>query len=341
VRTIEELCAFLKTDAKSFIKTLVYKAVNVELDLSAAPGCAKLERRAAAPDAPKTYPEAFFAVAVRGDLDVNETKLAAVLKASEVMLAADADVERLTGAPVGFAGPVGLTLLPVVADETVTALSDAVTGGLEKDVHFGHVAFGRDFAPWMVADVRVVKAGDRCSVCGGELYEKKGNELGHIFKLGYKYTKSMNVSYLDEQGKAQVPTMGCYGIGVDRTLASIIEERHDDDGIVWPMSVAPFHVSIVPIKYEGAMKEAADKLHDELEALGIEVLLDDRNERPGVKFKDSDLIGIPLRVVVGDKNLPKVEVKVRTDKEPRLVEASAVAAELAAIVRRELAELNA
>jgi prolyl-tRNA synthetase len=341
VRTIEELCAFLKTDAKRFIKTLVYKAVNVELDLSAAPGCSKLERRSAAPDAPKTYPEAFFAVAIRGDLDVNETKLAAVLKASEVVLASDADVERLTGAPVGFAGPVGLTLLPVVADETVAALSDAVTGALEKDVHYAHVAYGRDFAPWMAADVRTVKAGDRCSVCGGELYEKKGNELGHIFKLGYKYTKSMTVSFLDEQGKAQIPTMGCYGIGVDRTLASIIEERHDDDGIVWPMSVAPFHVSIVPIKYEGAMKEAADKLHGELEALGIEVLLDDRNERPGVKFKDSDLIGIPLRVVVGDKNLPKVEVKVRSEKEPRLVDASAAAAELAAVVRKELADLNA
>jgi len=341
VRTIDELCAFLKTDAKRFIKTLVYKAVNVELDLSAAPGCAKLERRAAAPDAPKTYPEAFFAVAIRGDLDVNETKLAAVLKASEVALASDADVERLTGAPVGFAGPVGLSLLPVVADETVTALADAVTGALAKDLHYAHVAYGRDFAPWLVADVRTVKAGDLCPVCGAEVYEKKGNELGHIFKLGYKYTKSMNVSFLDEQGKAQVPTMGCYGIGVDRTLASIIEERHDDDGIVWPMSVAPFHVSIVPIKYEGAMKEAADKLAAELEALGIEVLLDDRNERPGVKFKDSDLIGVPLRVVVGDKNLPKVEVKARSEKDARLVDASAAAAELAAIVRKELAELNA
>jgi prolyl-tRNA synthetase len=135
--------------------------------------------------------------------------------------------------------------------------------------------------------------------------------------------------------------MGCYGIGVDRTLASIIEERHDDDGIVWPMSVAPFHVSIVPIKYDGAMKEAADKLHDELEALGLEVLLDDRNERPGVKFKDSDLIGIPIRVVVGDKNLPKVEVKARNEKDVRLVDASAVAAEIAAVVKKELANLNA
>ncbi|MFA6505044.1 MAG: proline--tRNA ligase [Treponemataceae bacterium] len=341
VRTIDELCAFLKTDAHRFIKTLIYKAINVELDLSAAPGCSKLVRRAPAPDAPKTYADAFFAVAIRGDLDVNETKLAAVLKASEVALASDADVERLTAAPLGFAGPVGLTGLPVVADESVTAMSDAVTGALAKDLHYAHVAYGRDFAPWLVVDVRVVKAGDLCPVCGAEVYEKKGNELGHIFKLGYKYTKSMKVSYLDINGKAQVPTMGCYGIGVDRTLASIIEERHDDDGIVWPMSVAPFQVSIVPIKYEGTMKEVADKIHNELEALGLEVLLDDRNERPGVKFKDSDLIGIPLRVVVGDKNLPMVELKSRTDKEPRLVEAALVVAELAAIVRAELAALNA
>ncbi|MCA1950777.1 MAG: proline--tRNA ligase [Treponema sp.] len=341
VRTIEELCAFLKTDAKSFIKTLVYKALNVELDLSAAPGCAKLEKHASAPDAPKTYPEAFFAVAIRGDLDVNETKLAAVLKASEVMLASDVDVERLTGAPVGFAGPVGLTGLPVVADESVTAMADAVTGALAKDLHYAHVAYGRDFKPWLVADVRTVKAGDRCVLCGGELYEKKGNELGHIFKLGYKYTKSMNVTYLDEAGKTQIPTMGCYGIGVDRTLASIIEEHHDQDGIVWPMSVAPYHVILVPIKYDGAVKETTDRIEAELVKQGVEVLVDDRDERPGVKFKDADLIGIPLRVVIGEKNLPKVEVKLRREKENRLLEVNEAVQELVSLVRQELAKLNA
>lgn len=340
VRTIDELCGFLKTDAKSFIKTLIYRALNVELDLSAAVGCGKLERRAPAPDAPKMYAEAFFAVAIRGDLDVNETKLAATVRASEVALASDADVVRLTGAPVGFAGPVGLTALPVIADETVTALTDAVTGALARDLHYAHAAYGRDFVPFMVADLRTVKTGDRCPVCGGELYEKKGNELGHIFKLGYKYTKSMKVTYLDEDGKAQIPTMGCYGIGVDRTLASIIEEHHDDDGIVWPMTVTPYHVVIVPIKYDGPVKEAADRLASELEAAGVEVLLDDRNERPGVKFKDADLIGVPLRVVVGDKNLPNVEVKDRREKESRLVPLSAAAEVLTQTVRKELAELN-
>jgi prolyl-tRNA synthetase len=335
VRTIEELCAFLKTDAKSFIKTLIYKAVNVELDLSAAPGCSALTKRRAAPGAPACYGEAFFAVAIRGDLDVNEVKLAAVLKAAEVTLAADTDVVRLTGAPVGFAGPLGLETLPVIADQTVTAMNDAVAGALEKDKHYRHAVYGRDFSAWLTADVRTVKAGDRCPACGEELYEKKGNELGHIFKLGSKYTQSMGVSYLDENGKSQIPLMGCYGIGLDRTLASIIEEHHDEQGIIWPVSVAPYHVIIIPIKYQGAVQEACDKLSNELEQAGVEVLLDDRDERAGVKFNDADLLGIPWRVVIGDKNLAggKAEVKERSEKEGRLIPLAAAAAELAGAVK--------
>jgi prolyl-tRNA synthetase len=344
VKTIEELCAFLTTDAKQFIKTLIYRAVNVELDLSAAPGCSRLEHRKPAPDAPLVYPEAFFAVVIRGDLEVNEVKLAAALKAAEVALAADADVERLTGAPVGFAGPVGLASVPVLADETVAAMNDGVCGALARDLHYAHVAYGRDFAPWLVADLRTVVAGDRCPLCGGELYEKKGNELGHIFKLGYKYTRSMRVSYLDENGKSRNPTMGCYGIGLDRTLASAIEEHHDDQGIVWPVTLAPYHVIIIPIRYDGAVKAAADSIAADLEKNGVEALLDDRNERPGVKFNDADLIGVPYRVVVGDKNLaadaPKVEIKRRSEKENRLVDLSRAAAALTEAVRADVAELN-
>ncbi|HAX37771.1 MAG: proline--tRNA ligase [Spirochaetes bacterium GWD1_61_31] len=331
VRTIDQLTAFLNTVPQAFIKTLIYRAVNCELDLSAASNVGSLKRVTPA-NAPTWYPEAFFAVCVRGDLDVNEVKLAAVLKASEVALAADLDVERLTGAPVGFAGPVGLTGLPVLADPSVMALHDAVTGALQADLHFTHVEPGRDFSPWLVADVRTVKAGDRCVNCGAAYYGKKGNELGHIFKLGNKYTKSMGMSYLDENGKQQVPIMGCYGIGVDRTLASIIEEHHDADGIVWPMSVAPFQVAIVPIKYEGVMRQAADRLYGQLAAAGIEVLLDDREERPGVKFKDMDLIGIPVRIVVGDKNLPNVEVKLRSGGELRLIPLETAATEVHALV---------
>jgi prolyl-tRNA synthetase len=349
VKTIEELCGFLKTDAKSFIKTLIYRAVNVELDLSKAPGCANLAKHKAAPGAPETYPEAFFAVAIRGDLDVNEVKLASVLKAAEAALAADADVVRITGAPVGFAGPVGLETVPVILDQTVTGMNDAVTGALEKDKHYRHAAYGRDFDGWLSADVRTVREGDRCPICGGELYEKKGNELGHIFKLGRKYTQSMKVSYLDENGKSHVPTMGSYGIGLDRTLASVIEEHHDDQGIIWPVSVAPFHVIIIPIKYQGEVKDACSALTEKLEAYGLEVLLDDRDERAGVKFNDADLIGIPWRIVVGDRNLaasrdgkpaPQVELKRRGGQEAKLVDIDQAAAEIAGALRAEIAELE-
>ncbi len=339
VRTIDELTAFLKTVPQAFIKTLIYRAVNCELDLTAAPGCAAL-KRVSSGNAAAYYPEAWFAVCIRGDLDVNEVKLAASLKSSEVELASDSDVERLTGAPVGFAGPVGFGSAPIVADSSVMVMHDAVTGALKVDLHFEHVEPGRDFTPWLSADVRTVKAGDKCPTCGGVFYSKKGNELGHIFKLGYKYTKSMNMLYLDENGKQQHPTMGCYGIGVDRTLASIIEEHNDSDGIVWPMSVAPFQVAVVAIKYEGAMKEAADRLYAELGAAGIEVLLDDRDERPGVKFKDMDLIGIPLRVVVGEKNLPNVEIKLRSAKENTLLPADQAAAHIIALVRSALSGLT-
>jgi len=213
---------------------------------------------------------------------------------------------------------------------------------LAKDLHYKHVAYGRDFEAFIIEDIRTVKAGDKCSVCGGELYTKMGNELGHIFKLGYKYTRSMNVSYLDVNGKSQMPTMGCYGIGVDRTLASVIEEHHDDAGIIWPVSIAPYHVIIVPIKYDGAMKEAADKLNADLTKAGIEVLLDDRNERPGVKFNDADLTGIPYRVVIGDKGLalstPAAEVKRRSEKDNFMLDLDKAAVELTRRIREELAE---
>lgn len=344
VKTIDELCAFLKTGAAGFIKTLIYRAVNVELDLAAAPGTFKPEKHRAAPGAPESYAEAFFAVCIRGDLEVNEVKLASVLKAAEAGLAADADVERFTAAPVGFAGPVGLARIPIIADESVRGLRDGVCGALEKDFHYAHADYGRDFTPWMVADLRTVKAGDRCPQCGSALYEKKGNELGHIFKLGRKYTQSMGVSYLDEDGKSHIPLMGCYGIGIDRTLASIIEEHHDGGGIRWPMTVAPYQAIIVPIKYEGAVKAAADRLAAALEQAGVETLLDDRNERPGVKFNDADLLGIPFRVVVGEKNLglnpPQVEIKGRSETGNPLVSLDSAPEALSQAVRAELARLN-
>lgn len=337
VKSIADLCAFLKTDAASFIKTLVYRAVNVGIPLDGAPGQPKNAVR----DANGLLPEAFFAVCVRGDLEVNEAKLASLLKASEVRLAADADVVRITGAPVGFAGPAGLGSVPVIADGTVSAMTDAVTGALEKDAHYRHVCFGRDFAPWLVADVRTAKEGDRCPVCGGELYEKKGNELGHIFKLGRKYTDALGVNCLGADGKPLVPLMGTYGIGLDRTLACVIEERHDEAGIVWPLSLAPFHVFVVPVQHEGDLMDAAEALHESLEKAGVEALLDDRNERAGVKFNDGDLIGIPFRVVIGGKNLrsdpPLAEVKRRGSPDTRLVPIADIPSLIAAEIKSEMA----
>lgn len=319
VKTIEELSAFLDTKPQTFIKTLIYKALNSELDLTKAPGSASLKRVTETGRAAPFYPESFFAVCIRGDLDINEAKLAALVKASELELASDEDVERFTQAPVGFAGPVGLDGLPIIVDNSVLAMHDAVTGGLKKDVHLLHVEPSRDFSFFLSGDIRTVVAGDICINCGKTYHSTKGNELGHIFKLGDKYTKSMGVSFLDENGKLQTPTMGCYGIGVDRSLASIIEEHHDENGIVWPMNIAPYQVVIVPIKYNGQMKEIADNLYEGLRKEGIEVLLDDRDERPGVKFKDMDLIGIPVRVLVGEKNLPNVEIKERNKSSADLV----------------------
>lgn len=348
VETIKQMEEFFKMSAQQFIKVLIYKVVNCALDLTAAPGANAFKRETGGTQS--YYPVSFFAVAIRGDLDVSETKLAAALKASGAELAAEEDVIRYSGAPHGFVGPVGLTKLPLLADESVVrkdeggfkaVLHDTVTGGGEKDVDFIHVEPLRDFVPFMTADVRTARAGDKCPDCGTELYSKKGNELGHIFKLGDKYTESMNVTFLDKNGKKAVPIMGCYGIGVDRTLASIIEEHHDDNGIIWTMSTCPYHAVIVPVKYEGEMKEISDRIYSELEKAGIETLLDDRNERAGVKFNDADLIGIPVRIVVGEKNLPNVELKLRSEKDSRLVPATDAAKETESIVKSALAELNA
>ena len=347
VFSIEDMEKFFNASSKTFIKALIYKATNCALDLSKVKACEKWER--VKDPAGDYYPTAFFCVLIRGDLDANEAKLASLVKASEVALAEPDEVVAMAGASHGFVGPRTLNC-PIIADLSVVAqkadgtfeaqIHDAIAGAGKDGFHVKHIEPLRDFTPYLASDVRLAKAGDKCPHCGAEFYSKKGNELGHIFKLGYKYTKTMNVTYLDENGKQQIPTMGCYGIGVDRALASIIEEHHDDNGIVWPMTVAPYQVAIVPVKYEGAMKEAADKLYDELQKAGIETLLDDRNERPGVKFKDIDLLGIPVRIVVGEKNLPNVELKCRNSADMQLVPATEAAAKASEIVKTELAKLN-
>lgn len=339
VFSIEDMEKFFNTSSKHFIKALIYRVINSSLDLSGTPGSENLKREKEGDF--EFYPLSYVCVLIRGDLDVNEAKLAGLLKASEVVLADSDEVVQISGAPHGFVGPRKLNC-PIVQDLSVNDMHDAISGAGKEGFHIKHVEPNRDYKFFLNADVRTVKAGDKCSTpnCDGTYYSTKGNELGHIFKLGKKYTQSMGVSYLDVNGKSAVPTMGCYGIGVDRVLASIIESFHDDNGIIWPMSVAPFQVAIVPIKYKDAMKEAADKLYDELTKAGIEVLLDDRDERPGVKFNDMDLMGYPIRITVGDKNLPNVEIKLRGEQESNLIPQENAADEVQKIIKQQMSALN-
>lgn len=343
VFSIEDMEKFFDESPKMFIKALIYRVINSSLDMTGANGADKWKR--VKDPAGDYYPLSYVCVLIRADLDVNEAKLAATLKASEVVLAEAEEVLEYAGAPHGFVGPI-TAKCPLVVDYSVVKdseaqMHDAIAGSGKDSYHITHVEPLRDFVPYINADVRTVKEGDKCPLCGETFYTRKGNELGHIFKLGHKYTKSMHVTFLAKDGKPAEPTMGCYGIGVDRTLASIIEKNNDEKGIIWPMSVAPFQVCIVPIKYNGAMKEVADTIYEKLTKAGIEVLLDDRDERPGVKFADMELIGIPLRITVGDKNLPNVEFKPRSAAEAELVPAESAAEKAIQFVKDELAKLQA
>ena len=305
IKTIEELTSFLQCSQSSCIKTLVY---HVE-------------------DSP-IIKEETIALCIRGDLEVNDAKLSSFLQTNKVKLE-DADViSQKLGCVTGFLGPVGLKTVPLFCDETVMNVRDGITGALKRDAHFVHVFPYRDFKPDHVGDFRTVKKGDACPSCKNPLTCKKGNELGHVFKLGDKYSRSMNASFLDANGKNCHPLMGCYGIGLDRLLAAVAEEYSDDDGLKWPLTLAPYHVVIVPVKYEGEIQKVCDKLYDKLLSLGVEVLLDDRDVRVGVKFKDMDLIGIPYRIVVGEKNLPKLELKVRATGEVKLLTEDELLSEL-------------
>ena len=342
VFSIEDMEKFFDESPKMFIKCLIYRVINSSLDFEGVEAAKKWKR--VKDPAGDYFPVSYVCVCIRSDLDVNEAKLAATLKASEVVLAEDEEIVEWAQAGHGFVGPM-TSLCPLVVDysvvkDGVAQMHDAITGAGKDGYHVKHVEPLRDFTPYINADVRTVKEGDKCACCGGVFYQKKGNELGHIFKLGHKYTKSMHVTFLGQNGKPTEPTMGCYGIGVDRTLASIIEKNNDEKGIIWPMTVAPFQVCIVPIKYEGAMKEEADKIYDALKKAGIEVLLDDRAERPGVKFADMELMGIPLRITVGDKNLPNVEFKPRSASEAELVPATEASSKAEDFIKAELARLN-
>jgi prolyl-tRNA synthetase len=265
--------------------------------------------------------EAIVLAVVRGDHDVNEVRLARTLGVDEVFLAGEADVEKATGAKVGFAGPVGFKG-KVVVDRAASLVPAGVTGANETDYHLKNVRFGRDYEA-TVADFRLASTGDPCPNCeAGTLTSYRGIEAGHIFILGTKYSQTMGATYIDEKQQQRTLVMGCYGIGVSRLVATTIEQHHDDNGMRWPMAVSPYHVHLVTIGADAAVTTAARELHDALEAQGIEVLWDDRDERPGVKFKDADLIGIPLRVTIGAKGLAtgNIELKPRTETDPKKAE---------------------
>ena len=307
--TIDQVCAFLKAKPKKVVKTLIY--------------CVD--------DAP-------VAVLVRGDCDVNENKLKRLLGAAKVELADEKTIERVTGAPVGFAGPVGLKeKVKVVADPTIKEMVNFIVGANKAEAHLVNVNVDRDFTVDLYGDVRNAILGDLCPRCGKPITMKNAIEVGHVFKLGTKYSEALNAKYLDENGALQTIIMGCYGIGVSRIIAGCAETSHDDSGIIWPVALAPYEVCVCPVKAtDEAAMAAAEKIVADLEAAGVDAILDDRDERPGVKFKDADLVGFPVRVTIG-KSLAdgKVEVKWRWDADSSLVAVDEVAKTLTAQLEDE------
>ena len=281
--TIEQLVNFLGVDARNFAKTIIYK-IDGKYD----------------------------AAMVRGDREVNEVKLKNLVGGVDIELAEPFAVREITHAEVGFAGPIGLEI-PVYADHEVMKMHAMVIGANETDKHFINVEPCRDFTPDKVADLRVAVDGDICPRCGKRIDTFHGIEVGHIFKLGTKYAKALGVSFPTESGEERTAIMGSYGIGINRCIAAAIEQNSDENGIVWPVSIAPYHVSVIPVNVKDETISAlAEKIYAELLEKGIEAIIDDRDERPGVKFKDCDLTGIPLRITVGKKaGEGIVEYKVR------------------------------
>ncbi len=298
-RTIEEVSQFLGRPESDFLKTLLIQADGV-----------------------------FYAVLVRGDHELNEIKLAKLLNASLIAMATEAEVEEITGAPVGFAGPVGLKRdVQIIADYAVAGLSDGIVGANQADAHYLGAQPGRDFEVQRFADLRIAAAGDPCPKCQTSLIEYRGIEVGHVFFLGTKYSEAMRCTYLDENGAEKPMVMGCYGIGVSRIMAAAVEQNHDDAGIVWPSALAPFSVSILPLQMnKEPVVQAAEEIYAKLESAGVAVLLDDRNERAGSKFKDAELIGVPVRIAIGSRGLQSgvVEMKPRQGGEVEEVAIAAV-----------------
>ncbi len=284
VRTIEEVCAFLDVSPSDVVKTMIFMSDDTPV-----------------------------AALVRGDEEINEVKLKNYLKSDRLELAMDDTILEVTGSPRGFAGPIGIKCR-IIADYSLLNIKNFVVGGNRENYHIQNCNTPRDFKIIEYADLRVIREGDVCPRCGENIRIVRGIEVGHVFKLGLKYSKAMKAMFLDRDGKEKYMIMGCYGIGVGRTVAACIEQSHDENGIIWPMAIAPYHVIITPVNMnDEAISRTAEDLYRGLVTAGIQVILDDRDERAGVKFKDADLIGIPLRITIGSKGIAEgvTEVKFR------------------------------
>jgi len=272
----------------------------------------------------------FVFVVIRGDLEVNETKLRNTLKCTELRLATEDEVQQ-TGIVVGFASPIGIKGTKVIADDSITLGSNFITGANKPGYHFKNANYPRDFEVDITADIALAHHGDSCPKCGSNLSSTRGIEVGHIFKLGTFISEKLGASFLDQTGTYRPAVMGCYGIGLGRLLAAIVEQNHDDKGIIWPLSVAPYQAYLCLLHLDSPeVASAAEKAYQELGNAGIEVLFDDRDESPGVKFNDADLLGIPLRLTLSPRTLKNqsIEAKWRTEKETQLLPLENLAAEV-------------
>ena len=308
-KTIEEVAGFLNLDPAQIIKTLIYVADGAPV-----------------------------AVMVRGDRGLNEVALKKLTNATELFLAREGQVKKAIGGPSGFAGPVGVEI-PVYADLELKGATGGVVGANEADMHYTGVDLARDANVTEFVALRMAGDGDACARCESGKYRTfRGIEVGHVFLLGTQYSEPMKCTFLDEDGETRAMVMGCYGIGITRTAAAAIEQNHDDDGICWPMAIAPYEVTVLPLQMkDDAVIAAAESLYKELGQRGVEVLLDDRAERPGGKFKDADLIGIPIRVAIGARSLKEgnVELKWRRDDEPSLIPLSRAADRIVEMIEKE------
>ena len=295
-KTIEELASFLNIDKKKTIKALLFEKYDED-------GKA----------------DGYVAAFVRGDRDLNMIKLVNALKIPEhaIAFADELKLEAAIGAVGGFTGPIGLHDCMIVVDSELVGLKNLCAGACKPDHHILNVNYGRDYEGDIVTDLKVLKEGDPCPVCGAPIKHTRGIEVGQVFKLGTKYSEAMNAIYKDENQQDHPLVMGCYGIGVSRTLAAVIEQHHDEDGIIWPVSVAPYHVIVTLVKpKDETQSKLAEDIYQRLLTAGVEAVIDDRDERPGVKFKDADLLGFPIRITVGKRaGEGIVEYKLRRDSE--------------------------